>query len=193
MALIKCSECGKEISDKAKSCIHCGCPIEEEELFTCDNCGADVREEDTVCPKCGCIFEEDEAEKIKFVKEQLSKNNNSTIYTMKDVIDKYSMSIEDAKRLVEEVKDGEKATMLPRSIVKTIIVGRNSRKKMGSALGRAAVGTAILGPIGLIAGATAKTKDTTTFQVIYSDGTQETMTVKNNSAIFKELCSYLDK
>ena len=24
MALIKCNECGKEISDKAKSCIHCG-------------------------------------------------------------------------------------------------------------------------------------------------------------------------
>lgn len=29
MALIKCSECGKEISDKATSCIHCGCPIEK--------------------------------------------------------------------------------------------------------------------------------------------------------------------
>lgn len=28
MALIKCSECGKEISDKASSCPHCGCPVE---------------------------------------------------------------------------------------------------------------------------------------------------------------------
>lgn len=27
MALIKCPECGKEISDKAKSCPNCGCPI----------------------------------------------------------------------------------------------------------------------------------------------------------------------
>lgn len=27
MALIKCSECGKEISDKATNCPHCGCPI----------------------------------------------------------------------------------------------------------------------------------------------------------------------
>lgn len=26
MALIKCSECGKEISDKANSCPNCGCP-----------------------------------------------------------------------------------------------------------------------------------------------------------------------
>ena len=27
MALIKCSECGKEISDKAQACIHCGYPL----------------------------------------------------------------------------------------------------------------------------------------------------------------------
>ena len=27
MALIKCPECGKEISDKANNCIHCGVPI----------------------------------------------------------------------------------------------------------------------------------------------------------------------
>lgn len=27
MALIKCSECGKEISDKAASCPNCGCPV----------------------------------------------------------------------------------------------------------------------------------------------------------------------
>lgn len=27
MALIKCPECGKEVSDKAQSCINCGCPL----------------------------------------------------------------------------------------------------------------------------------------------------------------------
>lgn len=30
MALIKCAECGKNISDKAKTCIHCGNPIKKE-------------------------------------------------------------------------------------------------------------------------------------------------------------------
>lgn len=30
MALIKCAECGKEISDKASACMNCGCPIEKE-------------------------------------------------------------------------------------------------------------------------------------------------------------------
>ena len=29
MALIKCPECGKEISDKSKTCINCGYPISE--------------------------------------------------------------------------------------------------------------------------------------------------------------------
>jgi len=27
MALIKCPECGREVSDRAAACIHCGCPI----------------------------------------------------------------------------------------------------------------------------------------------------------------------
>lgn len=29
MALIKCPECGKEISDKAHACPNCGCPLSE--------------------------------------------------------------------------------------------------------------------------------------------------------------------
>lgn len=29
MALITCPDCGKEVSDRAKSCIHCGCPLEK--------------------------------------------------------------------------------------------------------------------------------------------------------------------
>lgn len=29
MALIKCPECGKEISDKATSCQNCGCPTSD--------------------------------------------------------------------------------------------------------------------------------------------------------------------
>lgn len=32
MALIKCSECGKEISSKATQCIYCGNPIFEERI-----------------------------------------------------------------------------------------------------------------------------------------------------------------
>lgn len=31
MALIQCPECGKEVSDKARKCPHCGYPLEELE------------------------------------------------------------------------------------------------------------------------------------------------------------------
>lgn len=34
MALIKCKECGKEISDQAKVCPNCGCPVELPAQFT---------------------------------------------------------------------------------------------------------------------------------------------------------------
>lgn len=32
MALIKCPECGKEISNMAKVCIHCGFPLQEDNV-----------------------------------------------------------------------------------------------------------------------------------------------------------------
>lgn len=32
MALIKCVDCGKEISDKSEFCIHCGCPIKKKKV-----------------------------------------------------------------------------------------------------------------------------------------------------------------
>lgn len=37
MALIKCPECSREVSDKARNCPYCGNPIDRK----------------TYCPKCG--------------------------------------------------------------------------------------------------------------------------------------------
>ena len=39
MAIIKCSECGKEISDKASMCPNCGCPVSVMESETKDDVG----------------------------------------------------------------------------------------------------------------------------------------------------------
>lgn len=41
MALINCTECGKEVSDKAISCPHCGNPISKK-----------IQEDYLCCPKC---------------------------------------------------------------------------------------------------------------------------------------------
>ena len=51
MALIKCSECGQMVSDKAEACPHCGCPVDKP--MACPECGETVAESDTYCQKCG--------------------------------------------------------------------------------------------------------------------------------------------
>lgn len=61
MAMIQCPECGQEISDKAKKCIHCGKVFVEEkpvnEEIRCSECGAVLAETDEICPNCGCPVE----------------------------------------------------------------------------------------------------------------------------------------
>ncbi len=52
MALIKCTECGHEVSDKASTCPNCGSPIEKKVL--CKECGQEIPEHTEVCPNCGC-------------------------------------------------------------------------------------------------------------------------------------------
>ena len=51
MALIKCNECGKKISDTSKKCIHCGNPIIKE--IICSECGIKINYEGKVCKNCG--------------------------------------------------------------------------------------------------------------------------------------------
>lgn len=72
-----------------------------------------------------------------------------------------------------------------------------SRAKTGSAVGRAAVGGMIAGPIGAIVGAsTAKHKTTehhtTTFMVYYDDGTRKVETVSNGSYQYDKYMKLLD-
>jgi uncharacterized membrane protein YvbJ len=54
MALIKCSECGNQVSDKARACIHCGAPISEsnnkkENVTTVQLTSKEIK-------KQGCIY-----------------------------------------------------------------------------------------------------------------------------------------
>ena len=50
MALIKCKECNKEISDKAKKCPHCGF---ENNIITCPECKKEIENNVNTCPNCG--------------------------------------------------------------------------------------------------------------------------------------------
>ncbi len=79
----------------------------------------------------------------------------------------------------------------PKDIDFTMIVAEESRKKVGSTLGRAAVGALALGPVGLLAGVTGKNKRTTTFLVKYKNGSSSNHTVETDSHAFEQLCKYL--
>lgn len=55
MALIKCPECKKEVSDKAVSCPNCGYQIPKKEF--CRSCGAQINQGVAFCPQCGAEVE----------------------------------------------------------------------------------------------------------------------------------------
>lgn len=57
MAMVDCSECGKEISDKAAACPHCGAPQAAKKPPTqCPNCGKEVAPGASICKSCKRIL-----------------------------------------------------------------------------------------------------------------------------------------
>lgn len=72
MALMKCSECGREISDKAEACPGCGLPpfvqiyeayepfvetCAEADFINCEECGRELPNQATVCPECNAVLD----------------------------------------------------------------------------------------------------------------------------------------
>lgn len=63
MALVKCPECGNQVSEMADKCIHCGFPIYMKvsrsiEKKKCSYCGTFSAIYEDVCSSCGARFEE---------------------------------------------------------------------------------------------------------------------------------------
>ena len=61
MALMKCKECGKEISSNAKVCPNCGY---KNNAKACPECGKIVKHTDAVCPDCGYPLQKKNAQSI---------------------------------------------------------------------------------------------------------------------------------
>ena len=68
MALIKCSECGKEVSSSAKTCPHCGMKLSFKK---CPECGKKLKDDETNCPECGFPLEKKTATNL--ITENLDK------------------------------------------------------------------------------------------------------------------------
>jgi hypothetical protein len=71
MALINCSECGHQISDKSTSCVKCGSPnIQNTTKTKCFECGVELEKDEKICKNCGVdqnINEETKSETINLV------------------------------------------------------------------------------------------------------------------------------
>lgn len=77
-------------------------------------------------------------------------------------------------------------------IVRTIIIGTNDQKRIRTAKRRAFFGGLFMDfPTGLLFGIPDAKR--TTFKVIYNDGSEKKITVKNSSSEYDRLCSYLNK
>ncbi len=72
MALIKCKECGHEVSDKASACPNCGCPIEK--VPVCGECGQQIPDGVEACPNCGCPIERKKTVYQEEVEKHKKKN-----------------------------------------------------------------------------------------------------------------------
>jgi len=73
MALIKCTGCGHDVSDKATECPHCGHPISQENCSVCKECGIQLPKDATVCPNCGCPTDNTKAVKMVYYDEEPPK------------------------------------------------------------------------------------------------------------------------
>lgn len=79
MALIKCPECGSEISDKAMECPNCGYILEKKSIAkVCEECGTELEKGVKICPQCGCPVPESEEEK----KQKKRKNIRITVLVL---------------------------------------------------------------------------------------------------------------
>lgn len=76
MALIKCSECGRMISDKALNCPQCGAPVEVK--IQCAECGESIPDNCMVCPNCGCPVGEKVESRTNSYKTTESTQSSST-------------------------------------------------------------------------------------------------------------------
>lgn len=134
MALIKCPECGKEISDKSEICIGCGFPIKEhlreieeaeteekrkreqkekeqrelEEKYRCRSCNEQNEIGEDYCVYCGC----------RLTPYTRGKISNKEDEKYNDLNDKRNISIRHKEKIIE-IRDGKLTLRFPRNITIT--------------------------------------------------------------------------
>lgn len=96
--LIKCPECGKEISDKSKQCIHCGYPLEEVDRNNKDNT---IPLNTIIVLNKGISYDLNKL--YEETKSTIDYNLDNTILSIKKIRELYNLGLTDAKTIVDEI------------------------------------------------------------------------------------------
>lgn len=147
MALMKCPECEREISDKAYSCPHCGFPMKQVSIEQVENlaescryCGEENPINSDYCEHCG----------MRLTAYSLVKQESSaTIESYQDkslLLQQEQLYINTQLLEHEKIKEAQKAHC-PKC-GSTSLTGN----KKGFGIGKAVLGAGVLGPFGLVAG-----------------------------------------
>lgn len=111
MALIKCPECGKEISDKAEVCIHCGYPVKKMD----ENIPPQVDK----CPMC-----ETKNPRVEYSEKSEAWFCKTCGYNLKIVNpERHRQQIEDAKRRLAQASAIAAAVHCPKCNSTSITTG----------------------------------------------------------------------
>ncbi|WP_434007035.1 double zinc ribbon domain-containing protein [Geobacter sulfurreducens] len=136
MALIKCPECSREISDKAESCPQCGCPVVNNDEVSLRSMEW-VSEEDVYimikCPQCG---------KVSKIKKSMTQKHCSGYKVIGTGACSCGIEFDEVYKDPDEDR------------VKCPSCGsfQVSAGGKGFGLGKAAAGGLLLGPVGLLGG-----------------------------------------
>ena len=88
MAMIKCSECGKQMSDNAKVCPHCGY---KNEVVICPECGEKITDKNIKnCPNCGVQIQKQSNKIFENIKTNYLIKIAFIIFIIQRVFDFYS-------------------------------------------------------------------------------------------------------
>jgi len=136
MAMVACKNCGKEISDKAPACPHCGLSTESENLSGvlnkpvkpkfCRECGAELVEGAEICMNCGFPVSMKKAE-TKNVLADLNINQETVNNAVTQVNDA-------AKNVVEKVKANKKTTIIIAAVIVCMLIGITAAAGLGGGL-----------------------------------------------------------